>query len=69
MKNILDRTRPVRVIYCLLIASSVLTALSACAPKHVHKGSGARRLDEFSRVDDSLEEKQLEDAGVPEYLK
>lgn len=47
----------------------MLTGLGACTPKHIHKGSGAERIEEFSRVDDSLEEKQLEDAGTPEYVK
>jgi hypothetical protein len=69
MKNTLVRTGALRTVHCLAAVLILLAGLSACSTKHVHKGSGPERLDEFSRVDDTLEEKHLEDAGAPEYIK
>ncbi|MBD3427124.1 MAG: hypothetical protein GF409_07850 [Candidatus Omnitrophica bacterium] len=56
-----------RHIYILIVLA--LMHVLGCTSKHTYKGSGAERIDEFSRVDESFEEKHLEDTGKPEYIK
>jgi hypothetical protein len=56
------------VIFCF--AAVLITALSCgCSRKNMYEGNTAERIDQFSRVDDSLEEKHIEDTGGAEYIK
>jgi hypothetical protein len=47
----------------------ILALTCGCSRKNMYKGNTAERIDEFSRVDDSLEEKHIEDTGGAEYIK
>ncbi|MBD3378992.1 MAG: hypothetical protein GF408_00825 [Candidatus Omnitrophica bacterium] len=51
---------------CMMITGLSICAVCGCAG---YKGSVSERKDVVSRVDETLEEKHMEDAGAPEYIK
>ena len=56
-------------MFCFAGVLLINVLFSGCSRKNMYKGSAAERIDEFSRVDDSLEEKHIEDTGGAEYIK
>jgi hypothetical protein len=56
-------------IFCSAGLVMILALTCGCSRKNMYKGNTAERIDQFSRVDDSLEEKHIEDTGGAEYIK
>ena len=59
-----------RVIHLLIFAVLTMALVAGCASrKEMYKGDTTERVEEFSAIDDTLEEKHLEESGATEFIK